>query len=92
MPGNPRHGRWGPAQWRSVATTVADIRRAGWPLHAVCLTCALEMKVDLARIERAKGAGYVLWSRTATCRRRHCQGRAVFVVTPPRANGPVMMT
>lgn len=88
---NPRHGRWAPAQWRSVAPDVAAIRRAGWPVHAACMVCGLQMKVDLARLERTRGPGFVLWGRTSDCRRLHCPGKVVFMARPPRAEGEVPM-
>ena len=91
MGGNPRPGTWGPAQWRARAETIAHIRREGWPVHAVCLSCSLQMNVDLARIERDRGPGFVLWGKSGPCRRLRCAGKVMFMVEPPRANGAVPM-
>jgi hypothetical protein len=88
---NPRYGAWPPSAWRRRAETVAALRREGWPVHAVCLSCHLHMKVDLARIERARGGEFVLWGRTGRCCRLRCDGQAMFFVSPPRANGSVAM-
>lgn len=91
MGGNPRYRTWSPAQWRSLAPTAADLAARGWPVHARCLTCQLEMDVDLARVIAERGPALVLWGRTSRCRRRRCQGRMAFYVTPPRADGEVIM-
>lgn len=91
MGGNPRYGAWGASNWMGVARTVSAIRREGWPVHAVCLRCDLQMSVDLLRIERERGSDFVLWGRTGACRRWLCRGRAMFVVHPTKANGPVPM-
>lgn len=88
---NPRPGTWGPAQWKARAETVAHIRREGWPVHAVCGACRLQMKVDLARIARDRGPGFVLWGKTGPCRRLGCAGKVLFMVEPPSANGAVPM-
>ena len=91
MGGNPRPGTWGPREWRSRALTIAHLRREGWPVHAVCLTCSLLMTVDLARIERDRGSGFVLWGKSGPCRRLRCEGKVLFMVEPPRSNGGVPM-
>lgn len=91
MGGNPRYATWSPGQWRSLAPTIGHLRREGWPVHAACMACGLQMKVSLERIERERGTAFVLWGRTAPCRKLHCGGRAMFVVNPPRADGPVPM-
>lgn len=92
MGGNPRYRTWTVVNWRSAAPTIADVRRAGWRVYAWCPRCDLRMKVDLLRIERARGASFVLWGRTVECRRLHCWGRAAFVCRPDQATEDVVMT
>lgn len=91
MGGNPRPGTWSPAQWRARAETVGHIRREGWPIHAVCMTCGLQMTVDLPRIERERGSSFVLWGKSGPCRRLGCAGNVLFMVEPPKSNGGVPM-
>lgn len=91
MGGNPRPGTWGPAQWKGLGRTIGIIRREGWPVHAVCLTCGLQMTVDLARIERERGPDFVLWGKSGPCRRLRCTGKVMFMVEPPKSNGAVPM-
>lgn len=91
MDGNPRPATWPPSQWRKVAPTVSHIRGEGWPVDACCMTCGLQIRADLARIERERGADFVLWGRAAPCRKLHCDGRTIFILSPPRADGPVPM-
>jgi hypothetical protein len=88
---NPRHQGWGPDQWRSVAPTVADLQRHGFPVIARCMTCHLAMDVRLDAVSAAKGATYVLWGKAVPCRRRHCQGRMWFYCLPPKAGAEVEM-
>ena len=91
MGGNPRYRNWTAANWRGVAPTVGDLRRAGWRVYALCRHCGLQMKVDLVRIERERGAGFDLWGRTVDCRRLHCWGKADFVCRPDRSDEDVVM-
>jgi len=91
MGGNPRYQTWSPAQWRQVAPTVADLRRHRYEVIARCLTCSLAMDVALADVAKARGDEFVLWGRSARCRRRHCQGRMQFWCVPPRLGSEVEM-
>ncbi|CAM2808601.1 hypothetical protein BDI01nite_31470 [Brevundimonas diminuta] len=84
---NPRYNNWTRAQWMGRAAKVGDLQRQGWPVVACCLHCHLEMTVDLAVVRRALGEDFVLWGRTARCRRRHCQGRMCFWTYPPEGRG-----
>jgi hypothetical protein len=92
MGANPRYRLWTTENWRSSAPTVADVKRAGWAVYALCARCDLRMTVDLDVIIQAKGGSFVLWGRTVRCRRLHCWGRAVFVCRPPRGEGDVVMS
>ena len=84
---NPRYNAWTSAQWMGRAAKVGDLQRQGWAVVACCLHCHLEMTVDLAVVRRALGEDFVLWGRTARCRRRHCQGRMCFWTYPPEGRG-----
>ncbi len=88
---NPRYGNWGTAEWMGRAGDVAGLQSQGWPVVARCMTCSLEMNVRLDVLRQARGPSFVLWGKSARCRRRHCQGRMYFWTYPPRANGPVEM-
>ena len=91
MGGNPRPATWAPSRWRALAPTVALLRREGWPVYASCMACGHASSVDLERLAEGKGADFILWGRTARCREHRCRGRVMFLVNPPRADGPVPM-
>lgn len=89
---NPRYGNWGAADWMGRAGNVRDLQAQGWPVIARCLHCRLEMDVRLDVLRRERGPDFILWGKTARCRRRHCQGRMMFLTYPPQAGGaPVEM-
>lgn len=83
--GRRNRDRYSLADWRAACPTVADLRRAGWVVLAVCPICDLQVVADLERIERVKGPGFRLWGKTARCRRRYCTGEAAFFTHPPGA-------
>lgn len=91
MGANPRPRTWTPAQWRNIAPSVSDLMRHGWPVSAHCLHCHLVMVVDVARVALECGPNFVLWGRTAKCRRRSCAGRMSFYCRPPQAGRDIPM-
>lgn len=84
---NPSYRQWTAANWMGRAGTAGDLVKQGWPVVARCTYCNLEMDVRLDVLVRAKGPDYVLWGKSARCRRRHCQGRMLFWTYPPEAKG-----
>ena len=54
-----------------------------WSVRAHCLTCRLELDVDLFRVASERGPQTSLWDRDAKCRRQGCRGRMVFEAKAP---------
>ena len=61
--------RYTVADWRLAGGTVEAIMLNRWLVFTECEVCGLRIRADLKRIARERGANYVLWGRTASCRR-----------------------
>ena len=81
--------RYTAAEWQKASHTVGAILANRWLVYT---ECELRIRADLKRIARERGPGFVLWGRSATCRRMGCPGRVTFWVRPHGASGDVAMT
>jgi hypothetical protein len=86
--GRRNYERWPPEAWRRSAKTVARMRANGWTVLAYCPACTLTIAVDLALVERIRGADFSLWNRRAPCRRLGCPGKVEFQGKPPEVVQP----
>jgi len=69
----------------SYFITVSAMRRDGWVVMARCRACHLDAWVCLSTVIRLNGPDVQLFGRTTRCRRYGCQGRMIFMATPPGA-------
>jgi hypothetical protein len=90
--GRRNDDRYTDADWRLAAPTVGAVRRNRWRVYTECQTCDLRLWADLDRIIQARGDGFVLWGRTAACRRVGCPGRVTFWCRPHGAQADVAMS
>lgn len=67
--------------------TAGQMRRDGWRVRARCLHCQLELLVDLDSVIKLNGYGVKLWGRSPRCRRVGCEGRMIFLGSPPGWHG-----
>jgi hypothetical protein len=84
--------RYTDEDWRLAGETVEAIIANGWVVYTQCDVCDLRIVADLPRIRREMGGRFVLWGRTAACRRMGCPGRAHFWCRPHGAIADVAMT
>ena len=84
--------RYTAEDWRLAGQSVGAIIDNRWTVYTECDLCQLRILADLRRIATAKGRSYVLWGRSATCRRMGCPGRVTFWCRPHGASADVAMT
>jgi len=63
--------------------TVSQFRRDHWVLMTRCPVCHLDCWVDLDAVVRLAGPETRLWNARSRCRRYGCDGRMIFLCTPP---------
>lgn len=84
--------RYSDDDWRQAGFTVGAVIANRWLVYTECELCELRIEADLKRVARERGSNYVLWGRTARCRRMGCPGRVTFWCRPHGALGDIAMT
>lgn len=85
--GGPNPDRIPIGRRRHQVATVGQMYEEGWKLRAQCLTCLLELEVDVRPIIALKGPSFVLWDKLSRCRKVGCRGRVRFLGHAPGMNG-----
>lgn len=67
----------------STPSSIGQMRRDGWVVIARCRACDLDLRIDLSLMIRLNGGDLVLFGKSCRCRRLNCEGRMVFLATPP---------
>lgn len=59
------------------------MQRQGWRIMARCTSCHIDMRVQYEVAIYLNGADFKLWGKSARCRRWGCDGRTIFMTSPP---------
>lgn len=55
----------------------------GWDVQAWCMTCRIQLRVDLRVVAAFRGREFSLWNQSTPCRSAHCRGVAYFFARAP---------
>lgn len=71
------------SEYRGRCQSVGDMYAAGWEVITQCRACRVELHTDLRVIMAMRGRDFVLWNRTAKCKKVRCRGVVDFLARLP---------